>query len=242
LGEKRIAARLAPPAGSANMLQVAKSLCREVMPSVWRNFDAERGRPISADTSQAILDGSSLIFKNGDAAMWQRLCTFQNPQPVMAVTALQRGGASGELAYVLDNVISEPTSYALYDRAGYKNGFVGDESGAVSKVTDKIDDANLRPWCFKKPTDPSVFTALENDWKRVNDALKAAGKKDRGPIPPYCPPGLLGEPAGTSGDAPNYQLTEEQVETWTRRGAANAGLSVFLYLDALAKSLTAAKS
>ena len=118
-----------------------------------------------------------------------------------------------------------------------------DQRGQVHKG---ITRDNLFPLCIRKPSVPAQLQIAEK-WLAENLVGGAGGKRI-----PYCPDKLF--EAGKPGpdDAPGtpprekWKLLVERrdsgqppllidVERWSLRGAANAGIAVFLYLDQLEK-------
>jgi hypothetical protein len=95
---------------------------------------------------------------------------------------------------------------------------VGDPRGGVQIG---IQPGNTAPWCLIRPTDQATIDRVEREWQAAH---AGAGQ------PPYCPDAFLG-----TVDAPLNVYTAADVERWATRGAMNAGMAVFLYLDALSK-------
>jgi hypothetical protein len=91
----------------------------------------------------------------------------------------------------------------------------------LGKIAHGVDpNTNLLPWCIRRPSSP-VDLANAEEFRRQQFTA------DDPPQPlPYCPDAVIKD-MPKPGD-------NVWVETWTRRGALNAGFSVFLFLDALA--------
>jgi hypothetical protein len=158
-----------------------------------------------------------LITKNGDVDMWERLCSFNNPAPVRMVTAKIDSGQITlfQIAHVTD-ALNMKVDYALFTRASYPvDQPVGDPSG---NVTMGIAADNSDPWCIHRPEIPTAEQAITNYWTEP----PPVGLGRTVPIP-YCP------------ETQVTRLDTAAVNRWSMRGAMNAGLSVFLYLDALAR-------
>jgi len=210
VGEKRQGNLGGLTAISANMLTVARFLCSEVLPLDTKAFDVTRGVIDHGSTSTR----SSLITKNGDAEMWQRLCTFDNPPPVRMVTLkidAAMGTVSDPRIYFVD-IPEVGRQYPLFVPASYPNDqLVGDQLG---EVTTGIQPGNSAPWCIERPDDGAAVMIVEQYWADTLGHATAV---------PFCP------------EAQMQRYSEDDVTRWSIRGAMNAGLSVFLYLDALAQ-------
>lgn len=191
-------------ATSANMLATAQELCRNVLPL------PGGGDPIPFYPTSGSFDyqSSSLIATNGDAELWQNLCSIDNPTPIRGLIAANWTQSSTSFTIKpLEN---------LYRQQGYPPNYpVGNQYG---QIVPSLQADNTMPWCIMQPTDP---TELPNAQQYVvNHAI--AGN----PLP-FCPQSL------TAGD---YQMRQDSqgnndLYNWADRGAINAGLAVFLYLD-----------
>jgi mono/diheme cytochrome c family protein len=221
----------------ANMLGVADFLCGTVLPFVQLSyelrFDVARGwvdsfemYPEDASRPKTLPKPPlALIADNGDAEFWQQLCTFQNPAPVVAVKFADGRfveATQGNQNYLKEDGSSEPgserTLQMLFRRSAYPSDTpVGDNRG---RVQPGLGDDNLAPWCIERPETPAERSALEAKFREMR-----SGRDDE---PPYCPDQL-----GTAHLTNNLEHAQ-----WTRRGSMNAGLAVFIYLDALAKGET----
>jgi mono/diheme cytochrome c family protein len=192
---------------TANMLSVPHALCRAVLPGLPASFMPEHG---DLDFSSSATLKSPLIAKNGDYEMWRRLCAVDNaPTPVRVVKPTT--------SVPIDFEIS-PTD-GLRSRSAYpSDARVGDHEGHVQLG---VDDDNLAPWCIARSANPAITAAVEARWQ----AHAGAGAE-----PPYCPEALL----LNAGPVSNLWSASD-IDAWAARGAMNAGMAVFLYLDALAK-------
>jgi len=207
--------RFSLPEGTPNMLQVALELCKQVLPLGGSppKFDAARSGFIT-------LSGWPLFDDNGDADFWQRICSADNLPPIRVL----------RLKYVAANTSSGAflQFQDLRDRTAYpSNTPVGTEFGTVENT---LSAGNRLPWCIELQSLPGAGTdptPQQIDAYAVERAL--AGAKL-----PICPQQLFSnvEVMGTS--VPSL-WTDERSTTWARRGAINAGLSVFLYLDGVAR-------
>lgn len=202
----------ARPAGfavtaSANMLAVAQELCRYIIPM------GEAGlSKLKITTGRVESTKSPLIESNGDAELWERLCSLDNPPPLRALFA-DFSGASVPQPRVIHYT-------SFLDMAAYPAGApIGNDRGGVANHDPAAE--NLFPWCIVKPTDPAHIA--------IADAYVAANTLE-GQALPYCPSAVL-----TAGGGTQWEAT--RLEAWAVRGAVNAGLMVFFYLDAVSKGL-----
>jgi cytochrome c553 len=205
LGQARVVPAFTP---SANMLSLAKSLCHEVLaPSVaGRTFNAPSLGITGSGGYLASNLFRSLIASNGDAQLWLDLCSINNPPPVRLLSA---GGQATPLPLIGPIVAGQ--SAGLIRHEAYPQGKpVGNDRGTVDPALsdDPLTDTNRWPWCV----DAS------------NPESKAAAATDIARGAPICPDGLY---------STENLFTNDDLEQWTVRGAINAGLAVFLYLEGL---------
>jgi mono/diheme cytochrome c family protein len=216
--------------GTANMLATAQELCRNVLPYV-------------GDSVGFGLDGAvkstelSLISKNGDAELWKRLCNLGNDQ-IVRVVAPQHNWIT--LGFAGMSIVP---ALSFFYAAGYPSDApVLDDHG---RVQSSLTPDNLFPWCIEKPPAP--------DQQAASDALMLAQYGSGTPLP-YCPDALFTREAsgkatyqlvesqccvdGTCDQEPAYNQNQCDISRWSARGAINAGFSVFLYLDQIARGAT----
>jgi mono/diheme cytochrome c family protein len=195
---------------TANMLSVPLALCRAVIPGGVSDFLIEIG---DLDYSASAEWKSPLIERNGDVELWQTLCAQDNEPPPVRVVQLAKKTDGVLRLEVSPSELRRASAYPVDARAGDRRG----------DVQPGIQPANAAPWCVQRPTDADVLALLTTQW----EAHTGAGNE-----PPFCPDAFLSD-----GTANQNLFTEDDVERWSTRGAMNAGLSVFLYLDALSKGL-----
>jgi mono/diheme cytochrome c family protein len=221
LGEKRkVNFATIDAQSAANMLGVAKKACELFLPRDRLAFNTKSGSYLrySSDPNVKTLEAVGLIEKVGDGQLWEQVCYFNNPQFVRVVQFSDTDGSDEDFA-VREHQADEAIFSDLVRRSSYPGGaLVGDQTG---KVVAGIQDDNLAPWCVH------AFGSSE--------AL-AAREAELGSKLPLCPPELFDATGATLSD-----VTADDARAWATRGAANAGLFVYLYLDALAKGEIKAK-
>jgi hypothetical protein len=201
------------------MLQVAQKLCRDVALLGTDNGQAHTFRPQSlADKAgyESLYNGSGLIFKNGDAELWSKLCAFGNVAPIKMV-AVQRNGDEFKLWIDPEQLYCgqsyEFTSETFNCSAGYPVGQpIGNAAGGVDAT---ISQDNVMPWCVQKPDSAEALAWLSQQ-------RSADGK-----LLPICPESFA-VPQNRLQTAPGGK--RYGVDVWSTRGAINAGFSVFVYL------------
>jgi mono/diheme cytochrome c family protein len=192
---------------SANMLSVPLALCRSVLPSGTADFVLDDG---DLDYTPNADFRSALIERNGDLELWRALCSLDNePMPVRVVKVESTGSAVVyRIRAPFEGGLRHAGSYPADARVGTPRGDA--EVG--------IDDDNAAPWCVQRPGDEALRMAVESAWAEHVSASE---------LPPYCPDAFL--------DSTENAMTADEAERWATRGAINAGLAVFVYLDALAR-------
>ena len=194
-------------ATSANMLSIAQTLCGQTIgrtPAGGVAFDLVHGRINHDDPGSR---GTSLIASLGDAEMWLKLCGYENAPPVRVARFI------GSSVYLWWDPSASESTWAWYESSSYPStAQIGDQRG---DVTTGLQLGNTAPWCLMQPdaTDTNAQTAL------------AQVQSARGSEPlPMCP---------TDWFIDANRVSDVDLDKWTLRGAMNAGMSVFLYLDKL---------
>jgi hypothetical protein len=223
-----VTAASAGSASAGNMLQPAQGLCRQLL--------------ASRDT--VLLDGLKLtnvrttaaneVFAHGTGhfELWESLCTYQN-DPLVRV--LRFDGTHGAVARGVNSVPQLAQYYRTRNDDGSaiypEDALVGDVFG---KVQAGIQPENVEPWCILRDDAHTI---------EIESAFAAANVPADGI--PYCPETLF---AHTSNgvqvnvfDVLDTQQVgplsgDEYRERWYSRGAMNAGLAVYYYLDRLSKA------
>jgi hypothetical protein len=231
---------------SANMLSQAKSLCLGLLGSspvytytAFANFTP--GLPAGYLNSAANHLLNRLILQNGDAELWLRLCAVANPPPVHVLTLDTKGGLTLEADSPFDEESGDllvGSNLELVASDLYPAGVpVGNEQGGIDPTLEMptaSSKGNLWPWCLDDTTG-YVPSAAQAAWVQANNI----------PICP-CNVKIMGNSCG-SGTAPDVSSCGSSApvgscfdnnagDAWAVRGAINAGMSVFLYVQSIEKS------
>jgi mono/diheme cytochrome c family protein len=251
--------------GSSNMLQLARQLCSNVIQSDPGLYFVPLGRlpgrfPVDWSTA------TPLIGTTGDAEMWMKVCAL-NSRPIVHVLApsankvprpplpLSPQAADWSRYWNgADNLVT--TGLSLYwgtdgtgaDGIGAPVSPAGatflDQRGQIS-TGDLLASGNLFPMCVREPPAGS-------DAHAAADALlqQLATNNTGGSVIPYCPDALFANGTDADGNAvQKWKLAaaynaDAQTYTfpagnnWALRGAINAGLAVFLYINQLSQTGT----
>jgi mono/diheme cytochrome c family protein len=214
LGQPRVVGAFIP---SANMLSLAKTICHDVLgPAAdHKQFSAS----VLGNAKSGYLDSglsTSLITSNGDAELWLRLCSIGNPPPVRVVELASQVETSPGTFVAYAPSLPEGAAGALLQFVRpevYPTGVpIGNERGAADAG---MSTSNQWPWC------------LDSKSASAGDKQAAIARGA-----PPCPRALYTDDTMTILSSSNAWAPED-VERWTVRGAINAGLAVFLYLQQL---------
>jgi mono/diheme cytochrome c family protein len=221
---------------SANMLTTARQLCMETLFSAPHKVEGNIGY-------FGVRQSKNVLWDNGDAELWLRLCSANNPPPVVpyyyqpgtppgvfpAAWGVDISSSSfpnsldpitsSRLPVVLKRDVWADPSCQSQSCASPPCCPVGDENGNVVPGLTGPDDPthpNLHPWCIA-------------DGSAGGPACPSGGRL------PY--PAKYGDPSRFTYDpALGWDdPTADYARAWALRGAMNAGLAVFLYLDAVAR-------
>ncbi len=210
---------------SPNMLQTAMELCKYVLP-----FGGSIGSDaVFSETRSGFVNSRyfPLFDDNGDAEFWQRICTADNPPPVRVVQLKQTKDGDGILGKGM--LVQE----SIYDPAAYPPLVpVGTHSGTVS--LGGIEPGNRLPWCIDPQNGKFTGNFTEAE-KLANITAYAQANPTGGQPLPLCPSQLFNAVPVMGGVSVSPEWLLERKLTWARRGAINAGLAVFLYLDGIAR-------
>ncbi len=203
---------------SANMLSEAKALC---MGLLGPGYSDASSAVFNAIDGQGYLDAKpdhinrTLIPTNGDAELWLKLCSLNNPPPVHIFSA-KRYGTSFSVPAIQDYQYNfSITAGTLIENSAYPAGVpVGNERGGVDTA---LQPGNEWPWCVDDSAAPPDQAAL------IAQSL------------PVCPPSVITAiqqcSTGTAGC-----ITTSDANRWAVRGAINAGFSVYQYVSSIESS------
>jgi hypothetical protein len=160
--------------------------------------------------------------------MWLKLCNLNN-RPIVRVPSISWTATSQASDLTI-------TGQQLYWGAGpdggdsYGQNPVLDERGNLHQG---LTTDNLFPICVRKPTDPTQLAYAT----RALQANPVTGTKS---VLPFCPDGFTQDArqlivnASSGAASTDYQDGRK----WAARGAINAALAVFLYLDEIERDPT----
>jgi mono/diheme cytochrome c family protein len=196
-----------------NMLQSALALCGSVL---------GQSRKLKADKPAPVMPLGNFATGTGHYEVWESLCNFGN-EPVVRALAFDQG-----------NDFSSRLTFRSKDDAGHwvypPDRLVGDQDGQVVRG---IQPSNVGPWCFM-PAPDDVIRQKMVTWAKGQGLTEADL--------PACPPELLAEAfgklvnrvaVGSDGTIDPSEPFGNQAfaEHWIRRGAMNAGMSAYYYLN-----------
>lgn len=210
----------------ANMLAIASILCEHALGfrrTQVASFDESKGLLMTLEPTNVGDKTVGLLDISGDYEMWMEICSYNNPPPVRVVQP--RGGAWTEWKDLGKRVTfsiygnTDPAPFSWYKPETYPpDSLIGDERG---RVAPGLTPSNQFPWCVMKPT-ATEDQLIAGDW---------VGKVRNNKPLPYCPQAWIFNDSN--------KLTLEDIDTWTTRGAINAGFAVYAYLDELAQKVKA---
>ena len=210
-------------AGTPDMLRLGLQLCGQVA------LASQDVLPLLSDFvpngrfswSKAKL---GLIETNGDADMWLRLCNLNNRPIVRVLTTTDWANARMDalrLNYFYEYWGAGEAKY--WDASATAADWYGPNSvmDQRGQIRTGLTADNWFPMCVQKPTAAADLAAAD----KLLQANAVGGPG--GNVIPYCPPGFATPDrqlkAGTSG--------YDDGQKWAARGAINAALAVFMYLD-----------
>lgn len=189
-----------PPVVNANMLETGRELCKALV----TRLGGEAVEPAAMNTQpgrDALFDKSPFITGNGDADLWAKLCTFDNPSPVHGLV-IETNGVGGFQIRSNPNDLLKPAAFSA-------GGAVGNARGEVEP---SLGAGNDFPWCVIKPTGAAELAFLEQQRSSDGKAL------------PVCSDAAAAEENRIASDS-------IEVARFATHGAINAGFAVFAYLD-----------
>jgi mono/diheme cytochrome c family protein len=228
---------------SANMLSQAKALCLSILGP---GFDDQKNNPqFIPGLGNGYLDvsgglNSTLIHENGDAELWLGLCARNNPHPIEVLkvntTTLHLDVPSidnNQGALDIDN--SDPFAMVAADAYPPMTPVGNDRGGVDANLC--VDAATCSHGGATSCTSTSCRLCslpgqanceVPNLWPWCIDPASVAG--DKAAIAwvaangyPLCPASVMN---GT-------YVTNDYANQWSVRGAINAGLAVFKYVESI---------
>jgi mono/diheme cytochrome c family protein len=223
--------------GTPDMLRLGLDLCSQIALST-RAFPQITLSDFIGSGRYSWRTFSGLVESNGDADMWLHLCNLGN-RPVVRVAIGPDSGGWTATSNAATMTISGSQLYWAVGPNGedwYGQNPVMDHLGSIATG---VQPSNLVPLCVQPPSSAAQ--------KTYADAALAIAKVN-GNVIPYCPanfavpctPNASGQPAC-------HQLQVSDMgdftdgRKWAARGAINAALAVFLYLDGIEKDPTKRK-
>jgi hypothetical protein len=210
--------------GTPDMLKLGLTLCEQII-----GADGPPGTSYSL--SNLIATGrmgwsqnTGLIDKNGDAEMWLRLCSLNN-RPVVRVPVVPGAGWTSTTRASDLTIYPEDLYFARGPNGDdlYGGNPVLNERGTIDVG---VLAANLFPICVARPSDPKQLAYAT--------AALAAGPVNRNVIP-FCPDGFVTAAHKLAINSDGSPIDYVDGRQWAARGAINAALAVFLYLDQIEK-------
>jgi hypothetical protein len=211
--------------GTPDMLRLALQLCKQLVPADTDYTTYTLGSLIGTG-QMGWSHNTGLVDSNGDAEMWLTLCNLGN-RPIVRVATVPQWTASSTTAQLTID------GFHLYwgaDQSGkdlYGANPVLDHTGHVQTG---LTSNNYFPICVQKPTDPTQLGY-------ATQALQASPSLGKYVVP-FCPDGFVtsaNKLASTSGSPVDFTDGSK----WAARGAINAALAVFLYLDSIERNPSA---
>ncbi|HVZ88874.1 MAG TPA: hypothetical protein VHG72_18030 [Polyangia bacterium] len=218
--------------GSPNMLQLGLTLCEQILGidayvnQVPLNYLFDSGRIGWSNFS-------GLIEATGDADMWLKLCSLGN-RPVVRVLL----PISSNPAWTVDDLDAFPGNLYWATDPTNQTDFYGanpvmDQNGNVQTGID--GSKNFFPLCMQKPADAASL-------QYATQTLQARPVSTTGATLPFCPDSLFNpsnqNQLAQAGSNPTDWIDGRK---WAARGAINAALAVFLYLNGVESDPTQAQ-
>lgn len=212
----------------ANMLESARSVCRDVAESNWtiNRFADEKNKMVPL-LSNANSGDVKFIRGTGHFELWADICGYQNIPLVRVLTRAVPGAGFNYPMFEFSG--KSVTTYSARDRLGNwfypPNHPVGTFDGSVEKG---IKPSNKFPWCV------AVSDGADQKATAIKH-FRDSGIEAEADMP-FCPPSLLTKAFGR----PIHQVAPEPfspdvLDDWTRTGAINAGVAAFYYMDGVTK-------
>ena len=228
----------------ANMLSVAAHLCAAVLPYRDQMRDVSVKAPYAfewSDPKQVTIPSESqvLMYDNGDAMLWGKICSVDNEAPIRALNASNWATFTGDFKLDFNS---------FYDATVFPAGSsIMNQRGEVVTVTSAgtlPPDAYFR-LCVRKPGTQTELAAA-NLWLSAHLVPKAgkagvvcATSPNDCTQMPFCPDkdkngaNYVGPWSANPDSSITTQLSGDQQQAWVTRGAINAGMVAYVYLTAM---------
>jgi mono/diheme cytochrome c family protein len=209
---------------TANMLESAGQTCEQLLSGVrWEVYSrvGAVGLRLSRQPAGAV---DPFLRGNAHYELWESLCGYEN-EPIVRVFDLDQTA----LFFNQDVADGRGNYYRSKDRGGRwvypADHPVGNQNGDIELG---IQPTNTLPWCVRKGSEQDAMTARQR--------LEANG------VPanrmPFCPEALFATaydreihelPASAAANEDHFNADFR--EQWLQRGAMNAGIAAYYYLD-----------
>ncbi len=242
---------------SPNMLQLAQKLCANTLLA-----DDDDLKTLEHFFDHGTVDWSNqtaLIGSSGDAELWLRVCALGNRPVVRVIVPVNVSWATNTPASLAEIHPAQSLYWGAGDGTGTPypadapvldhRGHVVNGGSIVPGPGQVLPD-NLFPTCLQQPSAPDQ-AAFAEAFRQNNPVFGQGGTQS---LIPYCPSSLFATvPAsdGSGQQVPKWKLAVDpsksgidqypDAKVWSIRGAINAGLAVFLYVDQLSKGLVTPK-
>ncbi len=209
--------------GTPDMLKLGLSLCQQIATSDSSVSQFSLAK-FATSGNLGWSDNTGLIDSNGDAEMWLKLCSLGNRQIVRVPFVDGSWTAASRVTGL------SVSGFNLYWAVGPK----GEDYYGANPVMDQrgnlhqgITADNLFPICIPKPTDATELGYA---------TAALAASPVQGNVMPFCPDGFAQAShqlnVVTGGGTTDFADGRK----WAARGAINAALAVFLYLDQIERA------
>ncbi len=211
----------------ANMLESARSLCRNVLRQNWAVEHFSLVPEMLVSIEKSLIGTLDFVPGSGHYELWAGICGFQN-KPLVRVFSRVVPKVQGLKYRMFEFAGGSPVVLRAKDSQG---AWVYPPAHPVGTLAGKVERGiqphNHLPWCVLPPNEASREESIEhfrtNGIERIEDM-------------PFCPASLLTEAFGRR----IHQLLpepfdQEMIDGWTRTGAINAGVAAYYYLDGVSK-------
>ena len=219
--------------GTPDMLRLGLSLCEQIA-SADANVPAYTLQALIGSGRMSWSSSTGLIDTTGDAEMWLKLCNLNN-RPIVRVPYIQQSGSTrGWSATSNANTLTFGGQQLYWgtDATGkdlYGQNPVLDDQG---NIRTGLTADNLLPICVPLPDNTTKDSSGKTQLDYAKAALQASPVLGKNVIP-FCPSGFVSASNQLVVNTSGSQQDFVDGRKWAARGAINAALAVFLYLDAI---------